>query len=642
VTIYPQLKVEIAFQADPYASSPTWTDVSKYVRGDVTIKRGRNFELNKNEAGTASLTLENTDGRFSPVNTTPGPTAPYAPYVLPYRPIRITAIADVFGTTYPLFRGYVERWPQKWTDAGNYGTVDITAVDGSKTALSKKFGPRYSDRVAGDGAGVLFHLNEASPALSFFDSITGSAATTNGTVGPAAYQQPGGINGNPDTAVKLAGTTGYILGTQGVQAAFAPGGAVGYGSTEIWVKFDTILTDSTRRTIASGWGGSTFPCVNELAVQFGATAGAARFILRVPTDNVTLGPARATLTGTTAPVAGQWYHLVAVWDERTANTKTATLYVNGVAEATYTGAGSAGVAVAASSGGFILGAFQADGGGAYGNFLAGTLDEFAIYQTQLTASQVAAHYRLAGGSNYAEFASELTSVRVGRLLDSVSWPAALRSIAVGATTMTATGSLDGQDVLTGLQTATAAELGNGFVDASGRYVFQNRAARNSPTSVCTFGEGAGEIPYQEGVTLDFDDTYVLNDVTVTQAGAVPASSAQSIDATSQATYGVRSTTVSVPLQNYSDADGMATTMIAQYKNPVARLSTVPVEIRATPSVIGQVLAREIGELATVKRRPIGAPAISVQAFIDGIEDKISTGAWTRSFQLTPKLANTTY
>ncbi|MGW6535216.1 LamG-like jellyroll fold domain-containing protein [Streptomyces sp. NPDC055051] len=61
----PKVTVEVAFDGGPFSKSYTWTDISDYVRG-FQIRRGRNYELDRIEAGTLSLTLDNSDGRFTP------------------------------------------------------------------------------------------------------------------------------------------------------------------------------------------------------------------------------------------------------------------------------------------------------------------------------------------------------------------------------------------------------------------------------------------------------------------------------------------------------------------------------------------------------------------------------------------------
>ncbi len=61
-------------------------NITAYVR-EASTARGAQRELQRVEAGTASLTLSNRDGRFTPFNS----ASPYYPFILPMRRIRIRA-----------------------------------------------------------------------------------------------------------------------------------------------------------------------------------------------------------------------------------------------------------------------------------------------------------------------------------------------------------------------------------------------------------------------------------------------------------------------------------------------------------------------------------------------------------------------
>ena len=68
-------------------STITWTDISQYVNvaQGVAITRGASDELSETQPGTATLVLENQDGRFTPGNA----ASPYYPFVRRNAPIRI-------------------------------------------------------------------------------------------------------------------------------------------------------------------------------------------------------------------------------------------------------------------------------------------------------------------------------------------------------------------------------------------------------------------------------------------------------------------------------------------------------------------------------------------------------------------------
>ncbi|MFI8890514.1 LamG-like jellyroll fold domain-containing protein [Streptomyces paradoxus] len=68
----PPITVEVAFDGGPNADTYTWTDITPWVSG-FGVKRGRNSELDRIEAGTLSLALDNSDGRFTPMRNARGP-----------------------------------------------------------------------------------------------------------------------------------------------------------------------------------------------------------------------------------------------------------------------------------------------------------------------------------------------------------------------------------------------------------------------------------------------------------------------------------------------------------------------------------------------------------------------------------------
>jgi hypothetical protein len=115
----PQLKVEVSFTEYPQLP-PTWTDISPWVQS-ASIRRGRQNELDRFEAGEATVVVDNSDHRFYPYNN----SSPYYPYVDVDRRLRISAVYK--GITYPLFTGYVNAWPQEREGYNDFfGEVTVT------------------------------------------------------------------------------------------------------------------------------------------------------------------------------------------------------------------------------------------------------------------------------------------------------------------------------------------------------------------------------------------------------------------------------------------------------------------------------------------------------------------------------------
>ena len=123
------ITVEIAFDSDPLDTSPSFTDISTYVRSFQT-SRGRNNELGQFPAGSCSVLLSNIDNRFNPTNT----SSPYydgstgITKIQPLKRIRISAIYD--SSTYRIFEGFLDTIPVKYPASGSDSTVTLQATDG--------------------------------------------------------------------------------------------------------------------------------------------------------------------------------------------------------------------------------------------------------------------------------------------------------------------------------------------------------------------------------------------------------------------------------------------------------------------------------------------------------------------------------
>src|SRR6185503_6046467 len=122
----PVLVVEFAPTSSPLATSPTWVDITSYVQS-LDIDRGFGDELDTvADAGTAVLLLDGSNRRFDPTYA----AGPYFGNLKPGKQIRIRATWS--GTTYDLFRGHVEGWPQGYILGTEYVGVELRCVDGTQ------------------------------------------------------------------------------------------------------------------------------------------------------------------------------------------------------------------------------------------------------------------------------------------------------------------------------------------------------------------------------------------------------------------------------------------------------------------------------------------------------------------------------
>lgn len=121
----PTVTVRIDFDSVAFISTPTWTDVSADVMR-VNINRGRNYEMNRMETGTAQVQLLNTSGEYWP-NT----AGTYAGKILPMKKIQIQSTKN--GITYNEFTGYIESWqPDFMQDPDRVPVMNLMCVDAMK------------------------------------------------------------------------------------------------------------------------------------------------------------------------------------------------------------------------------------------------------------------------------------------------------------------------------------------------------------------------------------------------------------------------------------------------------------------------------------------------------------------------------
>jgi len=118
-------------------------------------------------------------------------------------------------------------------------------------------------------------------------------------------------------------------------------------------------------------------------------------------------------------------------------------------------------------------------------------------------------------------AGDLSGTRINQILDQISWPATMRDIDAGLTTMQADPGTF-RTSLAALQTVTDSEYGAFYVDASGSFVFQDRSVTagsigGTPT---TFADNGTGILYAE-VNWILNDVLIYNKATITRTGGTP-------------------------------------------------------------------------------------------------------------------------
>jgi len=115
-------------------------------------------------------------------------------------------------------------------------------------------------------------------------------------------------------------------------------------------------------------------------------------------------------------------------------------------------------------------------------------------------------------------AGQLSGTRINKLLDSISWPASMRDVDAGLTTMQADPGTN-RTALQALTTVATSEYGALYVDGYGSFVFQDRVVTVGSigaTPTVFADNGTGIVYYDAAWVLN--DVLIFNKATITRTG----------------------------------------------------------------------------------------------------------------------------
>jgi Concanavalin A-like lectin/glucanases superfamily len=238
------------------------------------------------------------------------------------------------------------------------GTVGITAATSPAV---------YPNKILVDNPVTYWRLDEAGAPFAA-DSSTGNIAGVYS--GGVSYRQAGGVPGDTDTGVTFNGTDGRVLSwtAQNPTASY---------SLDLWFR---TTTTSGGKLIGFGTGISSNNAT-------GISGTYDRHIYMTNSGRLVIGNRADTIRTATSPASynnGAWHHVIG-----TSGATGLHLYVDGVEVASNAAATSAG----AYTGYWRIGYDNINGWPSQpsSRAFAGSIDDVAIYNYQLTPAQVAAH-----------------------------------------------------------------------------------------------------------------------------------------------------------------------------------------------------------------------------------------------------------
>jgi len=587
---YPVVKVEIAFTQGPYVASPTWTDITSYVR-DISIRRGRSDEFQDFDAGTASVTLDNRTRIFDPTLT----TGTYYGNLVPRRQIQITATNN--SNTYAVYRGYISGWPMSITEAGFDATVTLECYDALGLLANEELPDDLADTyIRSISPRHYYPLTDPIDPLNLTTIQLQDFGSTPMPLSPLATARTSNASG---LATGLSNTcvgvseTNFGLYWQASQSATA---ATAQTITQ-W--FQLASGDSNYIFLYYGVGHEIYAhfdkATQELKIFTYDGANSRRYQAAAYIDEF------------------QPHHIAIV------TTSSATLtacYLDGIAISLPLYSTTASVFGLSET--FIV--------------TPGRHQQGVVWNSALTAAQIQNIYSLSLG-----YVTESSGSRFSRLIAYTSFPTALTSQSANLVATVTEISDGGPSVTSELQLLSDSEGGSVYVDKSGvvtltaRYDFTKG---RSATTQATFGTGGIGI----GTNINYHLTAenLRNELTMGFSGN---GSIDVTDATSIAAIGTCGGSWPTQLSTQTDAQSLGNLLLTFTKSPQFVISPYEVNVEASTASWDTVLSLELLDriLLNIPQK-VGSNTAAIQ-LLQSIEHKITPSQWSTTLNGSVRYTN---
>jgi hypothetical protein len=188
-------------------------------------------------------------------------------------------------------------------------------------------------------------------------------------------------------------------------------------------------------------------------------------------------------------------------------------------------------------------------------------------------------------------AGEKTGTRIGKILDTIGWPTALRDIDTGLTSCQADPATQ-RTALAALTTCATTEYGAIYMDATGRVAFQDRDLTVSSVAgtPVVFNDNGTAIGYFD-VKWVFDDTQIYNLATITRTGGAVQTASDAASITKFFTHSYNQS--GLLMETDAEALDYATAFVASRKDTVVRVDELTLDLQQDSYTAGTIAALTI-------------------------------------------------
>lgn len=584
---YPELIVEIAFDASPYDVSPTWTPITEFVSG-VSVHRGREGDWNDSFVSTATITLIDQDRRFDPFNT----SGIYFGRLKPRRQIRVRALAN--STYYDVFRGFVNGFPTSYVNLGTDQTVTQVSIEAFDLLALLSTAELRGDLAEIYTKSLLpkhyYRCGEPSGSTTLRDSGSMNLVASHNSAfakQPTAYVPLGfGLSGRSvNTAYGSFG-----IATQSVTST----------TGDLTVSCWSAGTGQASRDIFLIGGSGTYVIGAKVGSSFG-TGGT--YVALYYGDFITKSY-RETKTDkfdSTIP-----HHFIFTYKQSTGEAK---IYVDGTDATATGGANQAGVLV------FPTVNFS---------FWDGAYQDVAVFNRILTATEITNLYQFGQGNQ-----TEATGLRVERLLALTDVDSSMWTVDGSSSGIIAGVPSPNTPIIDALLQAQRTEGGYLFVDRHGELRATNRLFFQSLTTPSiTFKDDGSGFGYTGEVNMWYDGDNLRNDIVVQYGGNASSQVSGLYDTTSIDDNGLHTLTIDAQCSTASEADELAQFWLRYGVQNPPSINALEVGLPATLVQWQTLLNLELLDRIQFRRTPSEGSAFQRDLLVNSIELNLSPKKWS--------------
>ena len=224
-------------------------------------------------------------------------------------------------------------------------------------------------------------------------------------------------------------------------------------------------------------------------------------------------------------------------------------------------------------------------------------------------------------------AGDLSGTRINQLLDEIDWPASMRDVDAGLTTMQADPGT-ARTSLAAMQTVEISEYGALYVDAAGSFVFQDRGVTAGSTGATpvVFNDDGSAIGYFNAVWR-LDDTLVYNSANITRTGGTQqnAINQDSIDKYFIHSYNQQN----LLMQTDAVALDYAQAYVASRAETSIRCDAIQLDLYTDNYTAGTVAALSLDyfDPVTITTNQPGASTLTKTLQVFGVAQSITPNSW---------------